>query len=209
MKQEKMFKNLDFDEILESSQLLNAVQRYKVKRKKSVLFGDTVRGLTAKEIETLLSLGNRSSSWERVRVKEGFETGFVHHSTFHGNCVLGIFDGKEVEAAEGAFLKNGIYRSTVVNSEIGDGALVHDAGLVSSYVVEDRAVVYRVGALMTRGECRFGNGRDVSLGIETGGERSGCSPRSQCRLRGRSRYEGQTRTCRRGTLNSWIPTRKV
>ena len=169
MKQAEVPKNLDFDELLESSELLNAVQPYKVKRKKSALFGDTVRGLTAEEIETLLSQGNRSSSWSKVRVKKGFTAGFVHDSTFHGDCVLGIFDGKEIEAAEGVFLSNGVYRSTVVNSEIGDGALVHDAGLVSSYVVEDRAVVFRVGGLMARGECTFGNGRDVSLGIETGG----------------------------------------
>lgn len=162
-------KHPDFREVLDSSELPGAVKPYKASRGKSVLFGDAVRRLTDEEIDRLISQGNSSDSWESVWVREGFTTDFVQHSLFCGECVLGVFNGEEMPVAEGLNLRNGVYRSTLINSEIGNNALVHDTGVISNYKVGDRAVVYSVGALMAGGECAFGNGRYISMGIETGG----------------------------------------
>jgi carbonic anhydrase/acetyltransferase-like protein (isoleucine patch superfamily) len=159
----------DFSELLNSSELLNIIRTYRGDKKKSSLFGDNVRTLTQKEIGTLVSQGNRSDAWELIRVKNGFTPLNVYYNTFCGQCVLGVFSGEEVEIAEGVSLRSGVYSSTLVSSEIGDNALVNEAGIISNYVVGNRAVVYRVDALTASGKCSFGNGREVSLGIETGG----------------------------------------
>jgi hypothetical protein len=158
-----------FAGLLDTSEFIDSVARYKGMKKRSTLFGDDIRPLTPQEIETLMSQHNLCDSWDRVLVAKEFSPEFIHQCTFSGDCVLGMFDGCTVHAANGVLLPNGLYRSVFIDSEAGDNSLVCDAGIVSNYRIGARSVVFRVGALTADRECSFGNGTEVCLGIETGG----------------------------------------
>jgi hypothetical protein len=154
--------------ILENSEFLNAVRPLNQGKAKSRLFGDAVRHLSEDEISRLKAQGNKSSDWNSILVSEGFRPDWIADTTFLGACVLGAFDGRLVAADTSLSLPSGIYNSTLVDSEIAGNCLVSGA-TVARYVVCEGAVVYRVGALVCSEKCSFGNGRDISVGIETGG----------------------------------------
>ena len=154
--------------ILENSEFLNAVRPLKQGKTKSRLFGDAVRHLSEDEISRLKAQGNKSSDWNSILVSEGFRPDWIADTTFAGACVLGTFDGRQVAADTSLSLPSGIYNSTLADCEIASNCLVSGA-TVARYVVCEGAVVYRVGALVCSEKCSFGNGRDISVGIETGG----------------------------------------
>jgi hypothetical protein len=52
---------------------------------------DTYRNLTSNEIEILKSNGCSCDDWNRVRVKEGFETSKCVNVIFSGEIRLGVF----------------------------------------------------------------------------------------------------------------------
>ena len=66
-------------------------------------------------------------------------------------------------------LPSGIYKSTIINSEIGDNCCIWDAKCISNYIVKAGSIVYNAGSLVCSGKSSFGNGREISVGIETGG----------------------------------------
>jgi len=156
-------------ELLETSGFVASLRELKRAKGKSRLFGDRVRLLTAGEIDALKSRGNRSPDWGRVLVAEGFTPAFIAGSTFLGNCVLGVLGGEEVPVETATSLPGGIYNSTIVNSEIGDGCLVSGVAVVSNYILKGSCVVFDTGALTASPQCTFGNGREIAIGIETGG----------------------------------------
>ncbi|UCB46252.1 MAG: DUF4954 family protein [Spirochaetota bacterium] len=164
----KSLKDLVGD-IFDASELLNSAELLKKDRGIGILFDKKIRGLSTEEIRALESQGNHSISWERVKVKEGFTTGFIFNSTFIGECVLGTHTGAEREIDGGVIVPSGIYNSTVINSVIGSNTVVYNAGTVSNYVIENQAVVYQVGSLTASSNCTFGNGVEIAVGIETGG----------------------------------------
>ncbi|RJR26757.1 MAG: DUF4954 family protein [Candidatus Latescibacterota bacterium] len=155
--------------LLETSSVVFSIRALKEATGKSRLFGDRVRPLSAAEIAELESRGNRSSDWGRVLVEEGFTTARVAGSAFHGDCVLGAMKGGSVALGNGVSLPDGVYGSTIVDSEIGDGCLVSGAALVSNYVLKGNCVVFDTGTLAASRTCVFGNGREIAIGIETGG----------------------------------------
>ncbi|HUI92438.1 MAG TPA: DUF4954 family protein [Chitinivibrionales bacterium] len=154
--------------ILEKSEFLNAVRPLKQGKTKSRLFGDAVRHLSEDEISRLKAQGNRAADWHLILVAEAFRPGGVTDSAFFGVCVLGAFDGRPVAADASLAIPCGIYKSVIVESEIGNNCLVYDVSM-ARYLVLDQAVVHRVGALVCTGTCTFGNGLDIPVGIETGG----------------------------------------
>lgn len=156
-------------DLLEDSAFLDSMRALKNPRGRSRLRGDGVRPLTAGEIDELKGRGNRSADWGRVLVAEGFSPAFVAGSAFHGDCVLGVFGGEPVPAENGVSLPCGIYDSTIADSEIGDGCLVSRVALLSNCVLRERCVALDVGFLGASGDCAFGNGRQIAIGIETGG----------------------------------------
>ncbi|HON09802.1 MAG TPA: DUF4954 family protein [Chitinispirillaceae bacterium] len=152
----------------QNSEHIRTLQSLK-SRKGSRLFGDRVRSLTPEEIKVLVSQGNRASDWNEIRVSDGFIPENIYDNLFRGACVLGVFTGKEVMAYEGAPFSSGIYKSVICNSEIGNDCLLFRAGLISNCVIMDGAAVYETGSLLCSGKSAFGNGRSISVGIETGG----------------------------------------
>lgn len=154
--------------LLETSSFLASMRELKASKGKSRLFGDRVRSLTRDEIASLESLGNTSADWSRILVAEGFAPSRVTGSVFAGDCVLGA-PGDDVPVGKSVSLPGGIHRSTVVDSEIGDGCLVSDVGVLSNYILREGAVVFSAGAVTASRSCAFGNGREIAIGIETGG----------------------------------------
>lgn len=156
-------------DLLETSSFIASLRELKRAQGRSRLFGDRVRPLTAGEIDALKSRGNHAPDWGRVLVSEGFTPAFIVGSVFHGDCVLGVLGGEDVLVETAASLPGGIYNSTIANSEIGDGCFVSGVPLVSNYILRERCVVFDVGALIASQKCMFGNGREIAIGIETGG----------------------------------------
>jgi hypothetical protein len=157
------------DSILKSSDFLKALESIRKQKKKSRIFGDKVRVLTGPEIKKLKTQGNTAEDWKKILVHDKFKPDFIMANRFNGQCVLGLFSGKELEAVSSVKFPSGIYNSTIINSEIGDNCCIRNAGCISNYVVKTQSVIYNTGSLVCSGSTSFGNGRDISVGIETGG----------------------------------------
>jgi hypothetical protein len=156
-------------DLLETSSFVASLKTLKGAKGKSRLFGDRVRSLDADEIERLKAGGNRCADWSRILISDGFTPDHVVSSTFVGDCVIGAMKGERIPVEEGVSLPSGIYNSTIVECEIGDGCLVSNASAVSNYILQGDCVVFDTGALSASTECTFGNGREIAIGIETGG----------------------------------------
>jgi len=155
--------------LLRDSLFLAEVRAMRSRPGKSRLFGDAVRPLSGAEVRELESRGNRCADWGRVLAAGDSITPFIAGCEFHGDCVIGAFDGSPVEGEAGVELPSGIYDSVIVSSELGNNCLVSRAGTVSRCLVGDGAVVRNVGALTAGVGAAFGNGVEISVGIETGG----------------------------------------
>ncbi len=126
------------------------------------------RALTAEEVAALTAGGCSAEEWARVRVCEPFDPSRLRHVRFLGAVSVGPTAG-EIEIAPGVSHPAGLYRSTVANCDIGPGALVLDVGVLSGYVVGVGAVVRDCREVIASGRSGFGNGREIAVGIETGG----------------------------------------
>lgn len=152
----------ELDNVLESSELLTAVKRVK---------GASPAGkpVSAEQIKQLESNRCWSEDWAKVRAVDGFNPRHCYNTTFFGECSLGKFDPAPVDVDKGVKLSPGVYNSVVINSEIGDNALVYNVGLLSNYVVGPDAVLANTQSITCSGETAFGNGVELSIAIETGG----------------------------------------
>lgn len=155
--------------ILEDSAFLKSIELLKDNRSGSRLFGDNVRPLRDEEIDQLSAQGNISSDWGAILVTPDFTPAAVFYSSFHGACRLGKCGGGAPHSGAASGLPAGIYRSTIINSEIGHGCVIHDTGTVANCVVRDGAVLLNNGSISASGACSFGNGIEIAVGNETGG----------------------------------------
>ncbi len=155
--------------VLEESEFLKSVELIKSNQFKSRLFGDNVRKLRGDEIEQLKGQGNISDDWGDILVVDDFTAAAIFQSAFYGPCRLGRFTGSTVKVDRSLSLPDGICRSTVVNSEIGSGCVIHDAGIISNFVVRDGAILMKNGSVSASDTCAFGNGIEIAVGNETGG----------------------------------------
>ena len=156
-------------ELFETSSFLATLDALKGAKGKSRLFGYPVRSLTGDEIDRIKAGGNRCADWGRILVTEGFTPEYIVGSTFVGDCVVGVLKGEGIPVEEAVSLPTGIYNSTIADCEIGDGCLVSGVSLVSNYILMGDCVLFNAGTLSASAECTFGNGREIAIGIETGG----------------------------------------
>jgi hypothetical protein len=154
--------------ILDSSEFLAATRPFLQKRSPSRLFGATVRHLRKEEIAVLEDRGNSCRDWNGVFVTRGFDPSSISESMFFGSCVLGACNGMPTAVDESISLPCGIYKSIIIDSEIGNNALVYQS-TVSRYVVGESAVVFLTQTLSCTRLSSFGNGTVLPVGIETGG----------------------------------------
>jgi hypothetical protein len=158
-----------FNRILETSEFLKATGSITKKKTGSRLFGNKIRALTSPEIKRLKSQGNFSEDWKKILVSLKFKTEHITGNYFIGKCVLGSFNGRELKAEPSAAFPSGIYKSTIINSEIGDNCCIWEVKCISNYTIKPKSVIYNTGSLVSSGKSSFGNGREISVGIETGG----------------------------------------
>jgi hypothetical protein len=145
---------------------LQALTRLQVKRKK---FCGNMRPLNAEEIKLLRAQGNSARDWATVRVSHGFSPDHVSNSRFFGTCFLGTFDGSLVDTGTSLSLPSGIHDSIIVDSAVGDGCCVWNVKGLNNYFVDERAALCNIGTLSCSSSATFGNGREIVIGIETGG----------------------------------------
>ena len=134
-------------DILEKSEFLTDVAKVNAPKGKSVLFGDAVRALTSEEIKALEAQRNSCADWKKLLVAKDFCSKSIWDTYFAGVCVLGVFKKADNSLGGGVTIPAGIYRSIVVNSEIGNDVTVHNCAEVCNYVIQDGAVIASVAHL--------------------------------------------------------------
>jgi hypothetical protein len=127
------------------------------------------RPLNSKEVGQLETQGNSAQDWNAVRVGGRFNPGSIRNNRFFGACFLGSFDGAAVATGASISLPTGIYDSVIVDSVIADGCCVWNVKGCGNYFIDDHAVLCNVGTLVCGADALFGNGREIVIGIETGG----------------------------------------
>lgn len=125
------------------------------------------RALSAPETLQLERQGCVCQDWTRVRVQEGFECAAVRESTFEGDVSIAKFSGTVMLPGH-VSLSTGIRRAHIRDAVIGN-CCIHDVGLIARQVIQDTAVVFRVGSLVASATSAFATGVKVQVGLETGG----------------------------------------
>ena len=125
------------------------------------------RALGSHETLQLERQGCICADWTRVRVQEGFETSSVREATFEGEVALARFTGTVMLPGH-VSLPTGIRRAHIRDAVVGN-CCIHDVGLVARQVIQDTAVVFRVGSLVASGTSSFATGVRVQVGLESGG----------------------------------------
>jgi NDP-sugar pyrophosphorylase family protein len=165
----KQYLNTVLTKLFTESQIIKSVTALRKTGKKSCLFADDVRVLSAGEIGILTAQGNSAEDWTEIKVASGFNSDFIRGNIFSGECVLGVFKGVDAEVEPGVILQSGIYNSTIVNSEIAGDCLIKNCGLIANNIVKENTVILNVGSLTAEKNCAFGNGIKIPIGNETGG----------------------------------------
>jgi len=130
---------------------------------------DALRPLRDEEILRLEALGNQAGDWRDLRVSQRFIPDHVRNSRFFGTCRLGWYDGTPVDTGASISLPSGIYDSIVVNATVGDMCCLWNAKGLNNYFLDEGVVLYNVGSLCCSPTAVFGCGREIAIGIETGG----------------------------------------
>jgi len=161
----------DFQEYLSSllneSELLHRISEINSSHVENIL-SRSYRNLTVEETDQLKKQNNHAEDWNTVYVTEGFLTTFISGSRFYGTCRLGRFTGFLLEVDNGILLPSGIYDSTIKDSVIGEECLISRCGLAANYIISPFTVICNAGTLTTGKSNLFGNGREISIGPETG-----------------------------------------
>ena len=156
-------------DVIDNSQFIQSIRTLKERFAEERPFASPVRDLSVKEIEILVSQGNVSQDWSKIRIASGFRTDFIRGNTFCGECALGIFSGIGREIAPGVLVPDGIYNSTIVSCEIGSGCCIKDCGIIANYCIRENTVIFHTGSITAQKDCTFGNGMRIPVGMETGG----------------------------------------
>jgi hypothetical protein len=125
------------------------------------------RALSAPETLQLERQGCVCQDWTRVRVQEGFECAAVRDATFEGDVSIAKFSGTVMLPGH-VSLSTGIRCAHIRDAVIGN-CCIHDVGLIARQVIQDTAVVFRVGSLVASATSAFATGVKVQVGLETGG----------------------------------------
>ena len=127
------------------------------------------RRLEASEIERLQAQMCTASDWNGIEVAEGFSADHVSNVRFSGKIRLGVFR-KEFSLAGGIRKHSGIYHATLHNVTVGDDCLIENiSNYIANYTIGRGAFIENVDIILTDGPTAFGNGVQISVLNETGG----------------------------------------
>ncbi len=140
----------------------------KIENKKNAFFS-LLRRLKPHEIEKLQSQGNAADDWGSVLVHSEFLTDFIWNNRFIGKCCIGIFNGLRCDTGLGFPIISGIYDSILIDATVCNECCIRNVRGISNYFVDSSALLYNIGTLSCSQSTTFGNGRELVVGIETGG----------------------------------------
>ena len=115
---------------------------------------------------------NAAEDWSRVQVSPGFNPHKVVGCYFSGDVQLGSFQ-KKVAIEPGILVGAGVYNCDLHNVSVGDDAYLCNNDLVANVIVGSGAIIRGCGSVVCTGDTSFGNGQQVSLGLETNGRDTG------------------------------------
>ena len=130
---------------------------------------DKFRNLSIREVESLTKNGCSCDDWDKVKVKDGFDTSSCLNVIFSGNITLGIFNEPFIDES-GISIQSGIMNARLHNCNIGSNVIINNVGdYIANYNIEDNVVIKNCGKIRTEGISSFGNGTPVNVLNETGG----------------------------------------
>ncbi len=126
------------------------------------------RSLKQKEIELLQQNGCSAASWDAIRVAPDIDLNRIRQVHFFGEISLGSNSG--FVTIDGLSRPCGISHATIADCDVGNNVLISNIGSsISSYVIEDDAVIEDVSLLLAQPDAHFGAGVRVSALNEAGG----------------------------------------
>ena len=127
------------------------------------------KNLTPEQIEMLIAAGCRSEEWDRVKTTAPETLKYIRNVRFSGDVLFGRFDAS-FTLAGGLRKHSGLRDVTLHNVTVGDNTLVENiTDYIANYNIGSDCYIENVDLIYTDGQCRFGNGIEVSVLNETGG----------------------------------------
>lgn len=128
------------------------------------------RKLTLSEISLLKSQMCSAADWDAIEVASDFTPDNIRYARFSGNIRLGVFR-KVFELPGGMKKHSGIYYATLHNVTVGDDCCIENVkNYIANYNVGRGTFIENVDIILTDGPSSFGNGVEVSVLNETGGQ---------------------------------------
>ena len=137
--------------------------------KKKNIFLRNIRQLTREETDQLQLQGNSADDWTKINVCSDFTPSHINNCRFFGTCYLGSFTGISTNH-QTVSLPTGIYDSVIIDSCIGNECSIWNARGINNYFIDENAALFNIGTLSCSPSAAFGNGREIIIGIETGGQ---------------------------------------
>ncbi len=128
------------------------------------------RSLTAHEIQSLEAAGCRAKDWSDVQTSAvELDASRFYDVNFLGKTRLGTFDG-EMTFPGGVVKPTGIRHAALSEVTVGDNCLIENvSNYIAHYTIGPESCIENVDLVYVDGDCRFGNGVEVSVMSETGG----------------------------------------
>ena len=125
--------------------------------------------LTQEQIDALIAAGCKAEDWSRVKTSAPETIKYIKHVRFSGDVCFGRFDA--AFTLPGGLPKHSGLRDVVLhNVTVGDNTLIENVtDYIANYNIGSDCYIENVDLLYTDGQCRFGNGVEVSVLNETGG----------------------------------------
>lgn len=127
------------------------------------------RRLTEDEIACLQAQMCTAADWSSIEVAESFNPEYIRYTRFSGNIRIGVFE-KEFSLAGGMKKHSGLYHTTLHNVSVGDDCCIENVkNYIANYEIGSGTFIENVDIILTDCASSFGNGVDVSVLNETGG----------------------------------------
>ena len=128
------------------------------------------RKLTASEISLLKSQMCSATDWDLIEVASDFTAENIRYARFSGNIRLGSFR-KVFDLPGGMKKHSGIYYATLHNVTVGDDCCIENVkNYIANYNIGKGTFIENVDIILTDCQSSFGNGVEVSVLNETGGQ---------------------------------------
>jgi hypothetical protein len=127
------------------------------------------RALSASEVQFLIERGCKSDDWSTVETSDPDSLQYIRNVRFSGRVRFGRFSS-DITLAGGLKKHSGIRNATLHNVTVGDDTLVENiTDYIANYEIGSNSYIENVDIILADGDCRFGNGVEVSVLNETGG----------------------------------------